>query len=72
MRFLLLNLGAVGLFAFGLCGCSKAPGRPVPGEMPVVPGEISDFSTLYEQNCAVVTARRERVEQPSLSPIPCT
>jgi len=40
MRFLLLILGAVGLFAFGLCGMSKAPGRPVPGEMPVVPGEI--------------------------------
>jgi mono/diheme cytochrome c family protein len=52
MRFLLLILGAVGLFAFGLYGCSKAPGRPVPGEMPVVPSEISDFSTLYEQNCA--------------------
>src|SRR5260370_23926857 len=52
MRFLLVILGAVSLSALGLCGCSKAPGRPGPGEMPVVPGEISDFSTLYEQNCA--------------------
>lgn len=52
MRFLLVILGAVSLSALGLYGCSKAPGRPGPGEMPVVPGEISDFSTLYEQNCA--------------------
>jgi len=42
----------VGLFAFGLYGCTNAPGRPGQGEMPVVPGEISDFRTLYEQNCA--------------------
>src|SRR5712672_2967983 len=52
MRFLLIILGTVGVSALGLCGCAKAPGRPGPGEMPVVPGEISDFSTLYEQNCA--------------------
>src|SRR5258706_13422113 len=52
MRFLLVILGAVSLLALGLYGCSKAPGRPGPGEMPVVPGEISDFSTLYEQNCS--------------------
>jgi cytochrome c oxidase cbb3-type subunit 3 len=52
MRFFLIILGTVGVSALGLCGCSNAPGRPGPGEMPVVPGEISDFSTLYEQNCA--------------------
>src|ERR1700684_2945374 len=52
MRFVLIILGAVGLTAAGLYGCAKAPGRPVPGEMPVVPGEILDFSTLYEQNCS--------------------
>src|SRR6266478_1320284 len=52
MRFLLVILGAVSLLALGLYGCSKAPGRPGPGEMPVVPGDISDFSTLYEKNCA--------------------
>ena len=52
MRFRLLILGAIGLSAFGLYGCANAPGRPGPGEMPVVPGEISDFSTLYEQNCS--------------------
>jgi cytochrome c oxidase cbb3-type subunit 3 len=52
MRFRLLILGAVGLTALGLNGCSNARGRPGPGEMPVVPSEISDFSTLYEQNCS--------------------
>jgi cytochrome c oxidase cbb3-type subunit 3 len=52
MRFRLLILGALGLSAFGLYGCANAPGRPRPGEMPVVPGEISDFSTLYKQNCS--------------------
>jgi cytochrome c oxidase cbb3-type subunit 3 len=52
MRFRLLILGALGLSAFGLYGCANAPGRPGPGEMPIVPGEISDFSTLYEQNCS--------------------
>jgi cytochrome c oxidase cbb3-type subunit 3 len=51
MRFYQLILGAVGLSAF-LCGCTNAPGRPGPGEMPVVPGKISDFNTLYEQNCS--------------------
>jgi cytochrome c oxidase cbb3-type subunit III len=52
MRFRLLILGAVGLSALGLYGCSNAHGRPSPNEMPVVPNEISDFGTLYEQNCA--------------------
>jgi len=52
MRLCLLILGALGLSAFGLYGCANAPGRPGPAEMPVVPGEISDFSTLYEQNCS--------------------
>src|ERR1700680_4153788 len=52
MRSLLGILEVLGLFALALCGCSKAPGRPVPGEMSAIPGEISDFSTLYQQNCA--------------------
>jgi cytochrome c oxidase cbb3-type subunit III len=51
MRFRLLILGAAGLSAC-MGGCTNAPGRPVPGEMTVVPGNISDFSTLYEQNCS--------------------
>jgi mono/diheme cytochrome c family protein len=52
MRFRLLILGVAGVTALGLCGCTNAPGRPGPSEMPVVPSEISDFSTLYAQNCA--------------------
>jgi cytochrome c oxidase cbb3-type subunit 3 len=51
MRFRFLILGAVGLFAFGSCGCTNPPGRPGPSEMPVVPSEISEFSTLYSHNC---------------------
>lgn len=47
-----LIIGAVGLSALGLCGCASFPGRPSPDEMPIVPSEISDFSTLYERNCA--------------------
>jgi cytochrome c oxidase cbb3-type subunit III len=52
MRTRLFILGAVGFSALGLCGCANAPGRPVPGEMPIVPSEISDFGILFEQNCA--------------------
>jgi cytochrome c oxidase cbb3-type subunit III len=48
----LLKLGAMGFFALGLCGCSNAPGQPVPGDTPIVPSEISDFNVLYGQNCA--------------------
>jgi cytochrome c oxidase cbb3-type subunit III len=52
MRFLRLILGALGLSALGLFGCANAPGRPSPAEMPVVPSEVSDFGTLYQQNCS--------------------
>jgi cytochrome c oxidase cbb3-type subunit III len=52
MKFPLLILGTVGLSVFGLSGCSNAPGRPAPGETPIPPGEIADFSVLYQQNCA--------------------
>jgi cytochrome c oxidase cbb3-type subunit 3 len=45
-------LGALGLSALCLFGCADAPGRPGPSEMPVVPSKVSDFSTLYQQNCA--------------------
>jgi mono/diheme cytochrome c family protein len=52
MRFRLLIGGIIILSLLALFGCANAPGRPAPGDMPVVPSEISDFSTLYEQNCA--------------------
>jgi cytochrome c oxidase cbb3-type subunit 3 len=50
MRFRLFLLSAVGLSALGLYGCANSPGHP--GEIPVVPSEISDFNVLYGQNCA--------------------
>ncbi len=52
MRFHLLILGAVGISVFALCGCASSPGRPAPGDTPVNPAEITDFSALYGQNCA--------------------
>ena len=52
MTFRLLILGFAGLSALGLLGCADAPGRPVPGDMPIVPDRISDFNVLYGQNCA--------------------
>ena len=51
MMFRALILGAVSVSAL-FCGCANAPWRTVAGEVPVVPSEISDFSTLYGQNCA--------------------
>ena len=50
MKIHLLILGAFGLFTLGLSGCTNAPGRP--GLPPAVPGEVSDFDVLYQQNCS--------------------
>ena len=44
--------GAVALSAFFLCACADAPGRPVASEVAPIPSEISDFNTLYQQNCS--------------------
>ena len=52
MRLFFLILETVSLSAIGLFGCAGAPGRPRPGEMPVIPNEVSDFVALYGQNCA--------------------
>src|SRR5271167_2289841 len=52
MRPRLPILGVVGLNVIALFGCADAPGRPRPGDLPVVPSEISDFSLLYAQNCS--------------------
>jgi len=52
MRLRLLVLGAVGTCAFALWGCSNAPGRPTPADIPVNPAEVTDFAVLYGQNCA--------------------
>ena len=52
MRTRSLILRAAGLLALALCACSNAPGRPLPDDVPIVPGEIADFNTLYAKNCS--------------------
>jgi cytochrome c oxidase cbb3-type subunit 3 len=47
-----LVLAAVTIFPLVLYGCANAPGRPVAGDIQINPAEISDFDTLYKQNCA--------------------
>lgn len=47
-----LILASAALATYVVCGCASAPGRPVAGDIPTVPGEISDFHTLYKENCA--------------------
>jgi mono/diheme cytochrome c family protein len=49
MRFRWLTFGTLS-FAVLVGGCANAPGKP--REIPAVPNEISDFDTLYGQNCA--------------------
>lgn len=51
MKFHVLIFAAVGLSALS-CGCASAPGRPVAGDEPVVPSEITDFKVLYGENCS--------------------
>jgi cytochrome c oxidase cbb3-type subunit III len=46
-------LGVTALFAlFVLAGCSSPPGQPQKGSEVLAPSEITDFATLYSQNCA--------------------
>ena len=52
MSFRALILGAATLSALALGACAGAPGRPQPGDTPIVPNEITDFSALYAQNCS--------------------
>lgn len=51
MKICLLILATVELSAV-FCGCAGAPGRPRPGDAPIVPNEVSDFDVLYGENCA--------------------
>ena len=45
-------LGGASFFAVVLFGCANAPGRPVAGDVPIVPTEITDFRILYADNCS--------------------
>lgn len=37
--------------ALGVAGCDSLPGRPNPADRYVHPAKVSDFATLYAQNC---------------------
>jgi cytochrome c oxidase cbb3-type subunit III len=52
MRVRHLVLGIASLSAFVLCGCSGVPRGATTIEVPIVPGDISDFKILFAQNCS--------------------
>jgi mono/diheme cytochrome c family protein len=52
MKHVPLIFGAAALLFLAFEGCAGAPGKPLPADVPIVPSEISDFGTLYTQNCA--------------------
>jgi mono/diheme cytochrome c family protein len=43
---------SAGVIVFSLSGCANSPGRPRPDDIQINPADISDFDTLYKQNCA--------------------
>jgi len=40
------------VLALSMTACKGAPGRPGPDSQEIPPGEITDFNTLYGQNCS--------------------
>ena len=38
--------------ALGAAACGGLPGRPAPGEAEIRPDRVTDFQTLYSENCA--------------------
>lgn len=51
---LLASLALTSAFAFANAGCDSAPGKPKPGlaKEQIRPDQVTDFNTLYSQNCA--------------------
>jgi cytochrome c oxidase cbb3-type subunit 3 len=45
-------VSALILFALTSNGCANSPGKPGPNDIQINPADISDFDTLYKQNCA--------------------
>ena len=43
---------ALGILALASSGCKSMPGHPKPGAEVVRPDDVSEFHTLYKQNCA--------------------
>src|SRR5271170_5140362 len=37
------------LLAFG---CDRLPGKPISADVELLPGQVHDFATLFQQNCA--------------------
>ena len=45
-------LAIASLAAFVLAGCDSLPGRPTRADFPMRPSHVTDFATLYGENCA--------------------
>jgi cytochrome c oxidase cbb3-type subunit 3 len=45
-------LAIVSLVAILLAGCDSLPGRPTQADLPLRPSDVTDFATLYGENCA--------------------
>ena len=52
--------------------CTRIPGRPEIGSVALRPDQMLNFPTLYKQTARPVTAKTERMAQPSRWPIPST
>lgn len=60
MRAAGLICGVVGLLVLGLGGCEHAPGEPGAAAEVIAPSEVTDFETLYGQNCAACHGEKGR------------
>ena len=45
-------LAILSVTAILLAGCDSFPGRPSQTELPLRPSDVTDFATLYRENCA--------------------
>jgi cytochrome c oxidase cbb3-type subunit III len=45
-------LGSASLAAILIAGCDSLPGRPTQADLPLRPTNVTDFATLYGDNCA--------------------
>ncbi|HUJ40971.1 MAG TPA: c-type cytochrome [Candidatus Acidoferrales bacterium] len=52
MRGAHLICGSLALALLALAACDRAPGKPGPGPEVIAPSEVTDFETLYRQNCS--------------------
>jgi cytochrome c oxidase cbb3-type subunit III len=45
-------VASASLSAVLLAGCDSLPGRPTQADLPLRPSDVTDFATLYGENCA--------------------